>query len=70
MSLLQRVLRAGEGKRMKELQSVVDRVNALESEMEGLTDDELRARTAWFRERLAALGFRQAYRGYALGPIG
>ena len=54
MSLFQRVLRAGEGKRMKELQAVVERVNALESEVEELSDDQLRDRTGWFRERLAA----------------
>ena len=54
MSILQRVLRVGEGKRLKELQSIVDRVNALELELEGLSDEELRARTDWFKERLAA----------------
>ncbi|MGI9641346.1 MAG: preprotein translocase subunit SecA, partial [Acidimicrobiia bacterium] len=54
MSIFQRVLRAGEGKRMKELQAVVDQVNALEPELEQLSDDELAERTVWFRERLAA----------------
>jgi preprotein translocase subunit SecA len=54
MSILQRVLRVGEGKRLRDLQALTDRVNALESEVEQLSDDELRARTPWFRERLAA----------------
>ena len=54
MSILQRVLRVGEGKRMKELEAIVDRVNALEPELEQLSDEELRARTDWFKERLAA----------------
>ena len=53
MSILQRVLRVGEGKRMKELQAVVDAVNALEPVLESLSDAELRSRTDWFRERLA-----------------
>jgi preprotein translocase subunit SecA len=39
---------------MRDLQSVADAVNALEPELEALSDDELRARTAWFRDRLAA----------------
>ncbi len=54
MSILQRVLRVGEGKRFKELQAVVDRVNELEAELEQLSDADLAARTPWFRERLAA----------------
>ncbi|MGI9665517.1 MAG: preprotein translocase subunit SecA [Acidimicrobiia bacterium] len=53
MSILQRVLRAGEGKRLKELQDLAVKVNALEPEIEALSDDELRARTQWFRDRLA-----------------
>ncbi len=52
MSILNKVLRAGEGKRMRELQSVVEAVNALEPELEALSDDELRSRTQWFRDRL------------------
>jgi len=54
MSIFQKVLRAGEGKRMRDLQAVAVQVNALEPEMEQLSDEDLRARTAWFRERLAA----------------
>jgi preprotein translocase subunit SecA len=54
MSLFSKVLRIGEGKRLKELQELVERVNALEPEMETLTDDELRIKTGEFRERVAA----------------
>jgi len=54
MSIFQRVLRAGEGKRMRDLQAVVDQVNALEPELEQMSDEDLSARTAWFKERLAA----------------
>jgi preprotein translocase subunit SecA len=52
MSIFNRMLRAGEGKRIKELQAVVDRVNALRPEMKELSDAELAARTDWLRERL------------------
>jgi preprotein translocase subunit SecA len=54
MPLLAKLLRAGEGKVMKELQGLVARVNALEPETERLTDAGLQARTVRFKERLAA----------------
>ncbi len=54
MSFLTRMLRAGEGKRMKELLAVVARVNELEDGVRQLTDTELAAKTAEFRQRLAA----------------
>jgi preprotein translocase subunit SecA len=44
----------GEGKQLKELQGLVDRVNALEPETEALSDEELRARTADFKQQIAA----------------
>src|SRR5437588_3986820 len=52
MSVFQRVLRAGEGKKLKALQSIVPDINALEPEMQALSDDELRHKTVEFRERL------------------
>ena len=48
MSVFSKVLRVGEGKRLKELEALVPRVNALESSVEVLTDDGLRAKTANF----------------------
>lgn len=39
---------------VKNYQSRVNAINALESAMQGLSDEELRAKTAQFRERLAA----------------
>jgi preprotein translocase subunit SecA len=39
---------------VKSHQKDVDRINALEPELERLGDDELRARTPWLKERLAA----------------
>ena len=50
--LLNKILRAGEGKTLRRLESTVRDVNALEDEFAALTDDELRGKTAEFRERL------------------
>jgi preprotein translocase subunit SecA len=52
MSVFTRVLRAGEGKKVKRLAEIVPMISALEPEMEALSDDELRHRTVEFRERL------------------
>src|SRR5207237_6234199 len=53
MSLFSRVLRAGEGKKLKALQSLVPDINALEPEIEALSDGALAHKTVEFRERLA-----------------
>ncbi|MCI0677437.1 MAG: preprotein translocase subunit SecA [Actinobacteria bacterium] len=53
MPLLQKVLRAGEGKTLREFEAIARAVTELEPEIEGLTDAELAARTGYFRERLA-----------------
>ena len=53
MSLFKRVLRAGEGKKQRALRDIVPDINALEPEIEGLSDDALKHRTVEFRERLA-----------------
>jgi preprotein translocase subunit SecA len=51
MTILDRFLRMGEGKKVKALQSLVPDINALEPEMEALSDDALRAKTNEFRQR-------------------
>jgi preprotein translocase subunit SecA len=51
--LLTKILRAGEGKTLKRLERTVDEVNAWEESISALSDDELRGKTAEFRERLA-----------------
>src|SRR5205807_2240451 len=51
-----RVLRAGEGKKLKALQSLVPDINALEPEISALSDDALRHKTVEFRERVANAG--------------
>ena len=52
MSLLKKVLRSGEGRKLRDLQALVPDINALEPEMQRLDDDGLRARTGEFRSRL------------------
>ncbi|MEA2022820.1 MAG: preprotein translocase subunit SecA [Actinomycetota bacterium] len=52
MSIFSKALRIGEGKRLKELEGLVTRVNALEAEIEPLSDDDLVAKTAEFRNRV------------------
>jgi preprotein translocase subunit SecA len=53
MSILDRILRAGEGKKLKGLQGLVPEINALSSEMAALSDEALQAKTAEFRQRIA-----------------
>ncbi|HXW38356.1 MAG TPA: hypothetical protein VEJ44_01575, partial [Acidimicrobiales bacterium] len=52
MSVLTKVLRAGEGKKVRRLAELVPMINALEEEMERLDDDALRHKTVEFKERL------------------
>src|SRR5438270_2142978 len=56
MSLFNRVLKVGEGKKLKALQSLVPDINALEPEIEALSDDALRYKTVEFRDRVANAG--------------
>ncbi|MCK4177439.1 preprotein translocase subunit SecA [Aciditerrimonas ferrireducens] len=53
MSIFARVLRAGEGKKVRRLAELVPLINELEPEMEALSDEELAHQTVVFRERLA-----------------
>ncbi len=52
MAVLDRILRSGEGRKLKALQALVPDINALEPEMTRLSDDQLRAKTGEFRARL------------------
>jgi preprotein translocase subunit SecA len=52
MGMFDRLLRAGEGRKVRAIQALVPEVNALEPEVEKLSDDALRARTTDFRTRL------------------
>ncbi len=53
MSVFSKILKAGEGKRVRQLAELVGPINELAGEMAALTDAELRAKTDVFRERLA-----------------
>ncbi len=52
MSVFQKILHLGEGKKLRDLESLVEAVNSFESAMEQLADEELRAKTDEFRARL------------------
>ncbi|HEX2354927.1 MAG TPA: preprotein translocase subunit SecA, partial [Micromonosporaceae bacterium] len=53
MSILEKVLRAGEGRMLRRLRAIADAVNSIEDNYTDLTDAELRALTDQYRERLA-----------------
>src|SRR5215204_4766798 len=52
MAVIEKLLRAGEGRTLKKLQGLANQVNALEADFEKLTDEELRDETKGFRQRL------------------
>ncbi|MCU0272790.1 MAG: preprotein translocase subunit SecA, partial [Acidimicrobiales bacterium] len=52
MGMFDRLLRSGEGRKLKALQALVPDINALEPEIQALSDDALRAKTGEFRSRL------------------
>ena len=49
MAVFQKLLRAGEGKKIRALESLVPEINAVEVDYEKLSDDELRAKTGDFK---------------------
>ncbi|MDA8397574.1 MAG: preprotein translocase subunit SecA [Actinomycetota bacterium] len=53
MSVFSKVLRAGEGKKLRRLAEIVPMINELEPEIEALSDAELRSKTDEFKARLA-----------------
>jgi preprotein translocase subunit SecA len=52
MGVFDKLLRTGEGKKLKALASLVPEINNRESEVQGLSDEALRSKTAEFRSRL------------------
>jgi len=52
MAVLDKLLRVGEGKKVKALQGLVPDINAREPEFQKLSDDELKAKTTEFRQQL------------------
>lgn len=53
VSIIDKILRAGEGRQLKRLDRIADQVDALEEDFKNLTDEELKAKTDEFRKRLA-----------------
>jgi preprotein translocase subunit SecA len=53
VSVFSKILRAGEGKKVRALQDIVPEINAMEPEIEALSDDALKHKTVEFREELA-----------------
>src|SRR5579884_3629983 len=52
MGILEKVLRAGEGKKLRRIEGIVPYINQLESETHALSDDALKHKTVEFRQRL------------------
>ena len=53
-AILDKILRIGEGKILRQLESITRAVNAIEDDFVSMTDGELRAQTDQFKERLEA----------------
>ncbi|MCL8251783.1 preprotein translocase subunit SecA [Aeromicrobium fastidiosum] len=51
---MDKILRMGEGKVLKQLEAIAKQVNAIEDEFRAMSDDELRGMTQEFRDRLEA----------------
>jgi preprotein translocase subunit SecA len=54
VAILDKILRAGEGRALKQLERLAAEVNSHESTFVSMSDDELRSMTAKFKDRLAA----------------
>ena len=52
-AILDKILRIGEGKILRQLEAVAQAVNAIEDDFVAMTDEELQGMTAEFKERLA-----------------
>ncbi|MBM3731769.1 MAG: preprotein translocase subunit SecA, partial [Actinobacteria bacterium] len=53
MGLLDKLLRAGEGRAIKELEKIAKKVNKFESEISNLDDNSLRNKTTEFKEKIS-----------------
>ena len=54
VSLLDKILRAGEGRQLRQLEKIAEEVNSFESKISALTDEELRNQTQLFKSQLEA----------------
>ena len=76
MALMDRLLRIGEGKILKQLKGIADQVNSIEDDFVAMSDDELRGQTGRLQVPLregrdarvaAARGVRDRARGQPAG---
>jgi preprotein translocase subunit SecA len=56
MSVFSKILRAGEGKKVRALSAIVPEIGALEPDMEALSDEDLKHKTVEFREQVDRAG--------------
>src|SRR6476659_10567934 len=52
-AILDKILRIGEGKILRQLEAIAKAVNAIEDDFVAMTDEELQGQTAEFKKRLA-----------------
>ena len=52
MSIIDKILRAGEGRMLRKLDRLASQVDAMQEDFEALTDEELQAKTQEFKDRL------------------
>ena len=52
MSMFKKVLRSGEGKKLRALEAIIPDIGALEPELQRLSDEDLQAKTGEFRNRI------------------
>ena len=56
MKVIDKVLRIGEGKILRQLQGIAKMVNSIEDDFVSMSDEELRGQTAEFKQRHRATG--------------
>ena len=54
VAILDKILRAGEGRTLKRLEKIAEEVNAFETSIQSLTDEQLRGKTDEFKNRLTS----------------
>ncbi len=54
MGIIDKILRAGEGRQIRRLDQIADQVDVLEEDFKQLSDEELQGKTQEFKDRLAA----------------
>ncbi|MDR0951136.1 MAG: preprotein translocase subunit SecA [Candidatus Ancillula sp.] len=69
MNILDKILHAGEGKKIRELEEVANQVNALESIYKEMTDEELKGQTLEFKKRYWGKSWKKVNEIYEDGDV-